>query len=282
MMPERQRSILIRHEFEGASIRELAEELSVPFFTAATRIRRARERFAKAVKQLQGRGRRHLVLLPPLPARPRLRWPVLAPLALAAAGLWLLIAGWRRAPGQPGPAAPREPAVAAARARVDRRPLPPPQLLRPAPSGAAVRRTAAGSGGGAGARAGRRLAFRRWSGQRHRGRFVGPGAPLPAARAGSGDRLGPRQDWRGRGSRHRGVARVPAARGARGRALPAVSGRLGPARGQPAPPRHRAVHPAAAAGGSAPSVLVRHPRSPDHRLELVLAWLDQQPGAGAG
>ncbi len=137
-MPEHQRSVLIRHEFEGASIRELAEELSVPFFTAATRIRRARERFAKAVKQLQGRERRHLVLLPPLPARPRFRWPVLAPLALAAAGLWLLIAGLARAPGQPRPVAPREPAVAVARAPVDRRPLPPPQLVRPALAGAAA------------------------------------------------------------------------------------------------------------------------------------------------
>lgn len=133
MMPERHRSILIKHEIDGASIREIAEENEVPFFTAAARIRRARERFAKAVKRVQGGSRKHLVMVPLFPRRPRWRWPLLAPLAVAAAGLWLLVGGRARGTDQ-GESFPAESValVAASPVAVDRRSLPPPRLLPPA------------------------------------------------------------------------------------------------------------------------------------------------------
>ena len=53
MLSEEHRSILIQHDLDGVGIREIAEAASLPFFTASSRLRRARLRFAKAVKQLQ-------------------------------------------------------------------------------------------------------------------------------------------------------------------------------------------------------------------------------------
>ena len=52
-LPEDHRLILSWHDLDGTAIREIADELSVPFFTAASRLRRARRKFAQAVKRLQ-------------------------------------------------------------------------------------------------------------------------------------------------------------------------------------------------------------------------------------
>lgn len=95
-LPEHHRAILVRHELEGLNIREIAEETSVPFFTAAARLRRARLRFAAAVKQLQARRDQRFAILsveaileaerlvPALPGP--LRASLLAGLAQGAAG----------------------------------------------------------------------------------------------------------------------------------------------------------------------------------------------------
>jgi RNA polymerase sigma-70 factor (ECF subfamily) len=56
MLSEQHRSVLVRHELDGLSIRAIGREWSIPFFTVAARLRRARLRFARAVKQLQRRG----------------------------------------------------------------------------------------------------------------------------------------------------------------------------------------------------------------------------------
>jgi hypothetical protein len=107
------------------AIREIAEMLSLPFFTAAARLRRARLRFADAVMRLQRRGdarsavlsaeavleaertvpllppsrRARLVLrlaegdaaVPPAPAPAPLRFPPLVPAAVATVALGSLI-----------------------------------------------------------------------------------------------------------------------------------------------------------------------------------------------
>jgi RNA polymerase sigma-70 factor (ECF subfamily) len=144
-LPERHRSVLVRHELDGISIRAIGEEWSMPFFTVAARLRRARVRFARAVKQLQLRRPGVAVLsaeavleaersVPPAPRRlrarvraallaprppaagparsfPALRWPGLAwvtaaAAAVAAVGLLVWFApGLRRAGGPT--AAPR-------------------------------------------------------------------------------------------------------------------------------------------------------------------------------
>jgi RNA polymerase sigma-70 factor (ECF subfamily) len=75
MLPEVQRRILILHELDGRSIRDLAREESVPLFTMYTRLRRARVRFASAVRRLRGDGR---------PRRMWLLWPLGATLVAAA------------------------------------------------------------------------------------------------------------------------------------------------------------------------------------------------------
>jgi RNA polymerase sigma-70 factor (ECF subfamily) len=54
-LSEPHRVILIQHDLEGVPIREIAAGASLPFFTAAARLRRARLRFARAVKKLQPR-----------------------------------------------------------------------------------------------------------------------------------------------------------------------------------------------------------------------------------
>jgi hypothetical protein len=85
MLPDRYRTILIKHDLDGIKLREICEETSMPLFTVAARLRRARLRFAKAVKQLQlKRDARWAVLaapnlleaersLPPLPPAVRTR-----------------------------------------------------------------------------------------------------------------------------------------------------------------------------------------------------------------
>jgi RNA polymerase sigma factor (sigma-70 family) len=65
-LPELQRSILVKHDLEGVPIREIAAEGSMPFQTAAARLRRARLRFAKVVRRME-KGRRALLLSPGAP-----------------------------------------------------------------------------------------------------------------------------------------------------------------------------------------------------------------------
>ena len=62
-LPEPQRSILVQHDLDGRGMREIADELSLPYFTACSRLRRARLRFAKTVKQLQQSPGRQLAML---------------------------------------------------------------------------------------------------------------------------------------------------------------------------------------------------------------------------
>ena len=141
-LPERHRSVLVRHELDGISIRAIGQEWSMPFFTVAARLRRARVRFARAVKQLQLRrpgagavlsaeavleaersvppaprrlrARVRAALLAPFPRSPAaeparsfpaLRWPGPAWLAAAAAvGLVVWFALGLRRPGGATPA----------------------------------------------------------------------------------------------------------------------------------------------------------------------------------
>jgi RNA polymerase sigma-70 factor, ECF subfamily len=50
-LPEKHRSLLLTHDVDGVSVREIADALAVPVPTAHTRLRAARRAFAKAVKQ---------------------------------------------------------------------------------------------------------------------------------------------------------------------------------------------------------------------------------------
>jgi RNA polymerase sigma-70 factor (ECF subfamily) len=52
-LPEKQRAVLILHEIEGTPMRDVATVLTVPLFTAYTRLRAARKSFAKAVRRLE-------------------------------------------------------------------------------------------------------------------------------------------------------------------------------------------------------------------------------------
>ena len=156
-LPERHRAILIRHEFDGVSMRELADDLAVPFFTVASRIRRARQRFEKAVKELQKRGGRWAGLgaEPLFRARPRSPGPDQSPLPTFGAlvlpvgvvivlGIFLVGVIWTKA--SPGglanlAAAAVEPPASALKVPMFRpapRPLPPPRLLAPPSQRAAV------------------------------------------------------------------------------------------------------------------------------------------------
>jgi RNA polymerase sigma-70 factor (ECF subfamily) len=56
-LPEKQRAVLILHEIEGTPMREVADALSVPLFTAYTRLRAARKSFARAVRRIELTGR---------------------------------------------------------------------------------------------------------------------------------------------------------------------------------------------------------------------------------
>jgi RNA polymerase sigma factor (sigma-70 family) len=51
-MPEKQRVLILSHDVEGISVREIAEQLEVPIPTAHTRLRAARKTFAKTWKRL--------------------------------------------------------------------------------------------------------------------------------------------------------------------------------------------------------------------------------------
>jgi RNA polymerase sigma factor (sigma-70 family) len=145
-LSEHHRGILVRHYLEGQSIREIAAESSLRFFTASARLRRARLRFARALETLRGNdagpGLTPEALLQlerdvpaaPASARRRLRaWlasfppsgpspvpppamvrPPLAPAALALSGVVALAAVVLAWPA-PDPAAPSVARIAPAR-----------------------------------------------------------------------------------------------------------------------------------------------------------------------
>jgi RNA polymerase sigma-70 factor (ECF subfamily) len=52
-LPEKHRTLIVSHDVDGISVREIAEALDVPIPTAHTRLRAARKAFAKALKRLQ-------------------------------------------------------------------------------------------------------------------------------------------------------------------------------------------------------------------------------------
>jgi RNA polymerase sigma-70 factor, ECF subfamily len=51
-LPEKYRLLIVAHDLDGVPMREIAGALAVPLFTAHTRLRAARQAFAKAVKRL--------------------------------------------------------------------------------------------------------------------------------------------------------------------------------------------------------------------------------------
>jgi RNA polymerase sigma-70 factor (ECF subfamily) len=51
-LPEKYRRLIVAHDLDGVPMREIAGSLAVPLFTAHTRLRAARQAFAKAVKRL--------------------------------------------------------------------------------------------------------------------------------------------------------------------------------------------------------------------------------------
>ncbi len=52
-LPEKHRFLVLSHDVDGVSVREIADTLAVPVPTAHTRLRAARKAFGKALKQLQ-------------------------------------------------------------------------------------------------------------------------------------------------------------------------------------------------------------------------------------
>src|SRR5688572_17159810 len=52
-LPEKHRSLIVSHDLDGVPMREIADTLRVPLFTAHTRLRAARLAFAKAVRRVQ-------------------------------------------------------------------------------------------------------------------------------------------------------------------------------------------------------------------------------------
>jgi RNA polymerase sigma-70 factor (ECF subfamily) len=52
-LPEKYRALIVSHDLDGVPMREIADTLRVPLFTAHTRLRAARLAFAKAVRRLQ-------------------------------------------------------------------------------------------------------------------------------------------------------------------------------------------------------------------------------------
>jgi RNA polymerase sigma-70 factor, ECF subfamily len=52
-LPEKHRSLIVSHDVDGVSVREIAETLEVPIPTAHTRLRAARKAFAKTLKRMQ-------------------------------------------------------------------------------------------------------------------------------------------------------------------------------------------------------------------------------------
>ncbi|HXU82381.1 MAG TPA: sigma-70 family RNA polymerase sigma factor [Polyangia bacterium] len=94
-LPESDHQLLVRHELEGRSIRDIARDSSLPLFTVYTRLRRARLRFATAVERLRGDR---------APRRALWWWPVPVGAALATAVALVVVAVGRPRPpvGAPG------------------------------------------------------------------------------------------------------------------------------------------------------------------------------------
>jgi RNA polymerase sigma-70 factor (ECF subfamily) len=65
-LTEPQRSLIVMHDLDGVPMREIAGLLSVPLFTAYTRLRSARKRFAQEVERLDAGGVRGIVPAPAL------------------------------------------------------------------------------------------------------------------------------------------------------------------------------------------------------------------------
>jgi RNA polymerase sigma factor (sigma-70 family) len=53
ILPEKYRALIVSHDLDGVPMREIADTLRVPLFTAHTRLRAARLAFAKAVRRIQ-------------------------------------------------------------------------------------------------------------------------------------------------------------------------------------------------------------------------------------
>lgn len=53
---EDQRALLVSHDIDDLSVREIARALGIPLFTAYTRLRNARKAFARVVRDLEGRA----------------------------------------------------------------------------------------------------------------------------------------------------------------------------------------------------------------------------------
>ena len=70
------RTVFVLFEIEGMTVPEVAEVVGIPLGTAASRLRRAREKFRKVVRAITG-----IELARPLPGRPA---EIRAPLAVAA------------------------------------------------------------------------------------------------------------------------------------------------------------------------------------------------------
>jgi RNA polymerase sigma-70 factor (ECF subfamily) len=122
-MPEKHRFLLLTHDVDGVSVREIADTLAVPIPTAHTRLRAARLAFARAIKRQQAVSMTRARLAPllhafaqaergagePAPAESRRR-AVARVRRLALLPGFGLSAGDRSAPRTPAPALPRLPA----------------------------------------------------------------------------------------------------------------------------------------------------------------------------
>ena len=147
-MPEKQRVLIVSHDVEGISVREIAERLEVPIPTAHTRLRAARKNFAKTWKRLLAVSATRARIAPLLlraglqaaessaavdasalaaPAGAKQR-----ALARARAVFPLGLLGPQGSLSTPGPVSPAPPALRRSRA--------------PGPAGAGTRPPAAGSG----------------------------------------------------------------------------------------------------------------------------------------
>ena len=52
-LPPKQRAVLVMHELDGVTMKDIARALGLPLFTAYSRLRVARQRFAKELRRRQ-------------------------------------------------------------------------------------------------------------------------------------------------------------------------------------------------------------------------------------
>jgi RNA polymerase sigma-70 factor (ECF subfamily) len=119
-LPEKQRTLVIKHDLEGQPMRELAAQLGVPLFTAYTRLRSGRKNLAAAIEELQARPRRMGVTVLGRLGELLARWRWRAGVCLGAAGLAAV--GLALAPGHSSRPAGRA-AESAAAGQADSRSL---------------------------------------------------------------------------------------------------------------------------------------------------------------